>query len=160
MTVSVTGSLRVEAYANIDVADPQGALLGTARVAGDASGGFADITYNLPNQFMYVLQMFGADVGHTTDTTFEFQIITGVVIDAVGEQYAELIRITGAPSNSMALMDPNKFLWLPEEASNPRLAVRITNPGAGVNFSSSCRLLFWPHDIIRGVPVRLISAFL
>ena len=159
MSVATVGELRIEPFASVEASDPLGTLVGTGRSTGDATGGDNRLTFNLPNDFFYVLRHFSAFSGTGAGLAFQFQISTGFSIGGIDETYVQIVDSVTAVGNAGALMTTPRIFWRPPTNSSPQMAARITNTN-GLTLDASCRLLFWPADVLRSVPVLLLAPYL
>ena len=103
MSIAAEGALRIEPFANVSPVDPLGSLIGVGQVTGDASAGNARVNWNLPNEFFYIMRGFSGFVSQTSAIVFTFEILTGVLLSGVAEQYKETVQGLAAPENAAAL---------------------------------------------------------
>ncbi len=127
MSITAVGTFRVNPFPRLGPADPLGQMVGTGLVTGDASGGTETVSWSLPLENVYIVQAMGAQALTGSALTMIFSYSTGVIVDAIAEQYQLAIAPETQGFLRTATFIPPRFLSLPNSFGSVQLLVRMDN---------------------------------
>jgi len=154
VTVSVTGEVHFNAYANSGDFDPLGEYFGRGIGGPDVSGGTVDINFTLPDGLYLFLDVTGRQA---TTQTAQHARMTIVGRDTVQERFQDGITLptNGASSTAFRFPTPNSLLRSsPTQATIQFSTLNINGDG---DLSLFFRAQFWTPTILAKFNPRQLA---
>jgi len=153
MAISVAGEFILDPFDRVDPGDPIGQMVGVAAVVGDATGGQADVTFTLPDQFAYVFLAMSTFTNRGATNGHHYRLVTGLRVNAVDERMEFTVSAPTINSREGSVFEPPKFITLPGPVV-PSLVIDVVNT-VGVTLIGNFRALVFDRHTVIAQPSRL-----
>ncbi len=160
MSVSANSNGELRSLNRVQPIDPAYVQSWAVTLVGDASGGIADVTLNMPQDHAFVPLWF-----RITDTaaTLAGEITMNPQIDVQGVALtSDLVREQVTAINGLTRFDfvPERILWVPDPGGACTVRCRIPNPGVAQSNQSAGQVYLWPVNEVRSLSPRQLWYFL
>jgi len=158
MTVSVTGTQKLNPFPSRGDFDPIGQMIGVSSATGDATGGQLRITFDLDETFAYIMRgMSLLLAGGTGDIPMELTYLPGNNVDGVA------VRYTGAETQTTILGQtgmtfiPPRVLVLPDGTNSAQIQGRVPNVNLDILTVSYHALVFDRIALVKNPPAFFVG---
>jgi len=158
MSVSVVGTFRVNPFPRATPADPLGQMIGVGTATGDATGNTLQVVWSLPLENVYLVQAMSAQTLTSTALVHHYSLSTGVLLDAIAEQYKFMIAPEVEFATRASFWIPPRMINLPNSFGTVQLFCRTTNINLAVH-QVVFRALVFERNSFLVVPARDMAIF-
>lgn len=147
MGIFVAGEFSIDPFDRAVDGDPIGQMVGVGSVTGNASGGVAQVSFTLPQNFAYVVLAMGFTSTLGATAVHLYRLVTGLRVNGLDERYGSSIEALSVAGTEESQFIPPKMISLPGPVV-PTMFLSIANVLGDTSVVDFRALVFDRHTVI------------